>query len=59
MVKRKLIARIHTIIQAKDRSYGSIYLLIAFGEFNYPLTMFAKTLSCNKVGSCLYRVIFF
>ena len=59
MVKRKLIACIYTIIQTKDRSYGSIYLLIAFDEFNYPLTMFATTLSCNKVGSCLYRVIFF
>ena len=59
MVKRKLIACIHTIIQAKDRSYGSIYLLIVFNELNYPLTMFATTLSCNKVGSCSYRVIFF
>ena len=59
MVKRKLIACIYTIIQAKDRLYGWIYLLIAFNEFNYPLTMFATTLSCNKVGSCLYRVIFF
>ena len=57
MVKGKLIACIciYTIIQAKDRSYGSIYLLIAFDEFNYPLTMFATTLSCNKVESCLYR----
>ena len=59
MVKRKLIACIHTIIQAKDRSYGSIYLLIVFNEFNYPLTMFATTLSYNKLGSCLYRVLFF
>lgn len=59
MVKRKLMACIYTIIQAKDRPYGSIYLLILFNEFNYPLTMFATTLSCNKVGSCLYRVIFF
>ena len=59
MVKRKLIVCIHTIIQAKDRSYGSIYLLIVFNEFNYPLTMFATTLSYNKLGSCLYRVLFF
>ena len=59
MVKRKLMACIYTIIQAKDRPYGSIYLLIVFNEFNYPLTMFATTLSCNKLGSCLHRVIFF
>ena len=37
MVKRKLIACIHTIIQAKDRSYGSIYLLIVFNEVNHLL----------------------
>ena len=59
VVKRKLIACIYTIIQTKDHSCSSIYLLIVFNEVNYPLTMFATTLSCNKVGSCLYRVIFF
>ena len=35
MVKRKLMACIYTIIQAKDRPYGSIYLLIVFNEFDY------------------------
>ena len=59
MVKRKLIACIYTIIQTKDRSYSSIHLLIVFNEVNHPLTMFATTLSCIKVGSCLYRLIFF
>ena len=58
-LRESFMACIYTIIQAKDRPYGSIYLFIVFNEFNYPLTMFATTLSCNKLGSCLYRVIFF